>query len=106
MAVFRHVARFRLHHPPYCLREQMLNYKPYRESQRLYSYVERELGLEPFSAVLLPVTEVDRTTIVKLLKAEGISPEQRYLVMHLGAKRETNRWPVERYIQVANEITS
>ncbi len=86
------------------LREQALYIPQVQESLRIYRSVASELSLDSFRDVLLPVSDAGRNQIAELLRRLGINEDERYVVMHCGAKRQTNRWPGERYARVADEI--
>jgi ADP-heptose:LPS heptosyltransferase len=106
MAKSRYASGFSLHHQPFFERAQMQHAAPYRESERLYSFVSQDLQLDTFRTVRLPVSDDARTSVRRLLASLNIDFDQDYIVMHVGAKRPTNRWPAERYVEVADAIAS
>ncbi len=85
------------------LREQKL-LPQIREAERIYKSVDEDLCLGPYEDVEFPVNREDQLEIGKLLLQLGISESESFVVMHAGAKRQTNQWPTERYAHVADEI--
>ena len=73
-----------------------------REAERIYRAVSGELSLDPYQDVTLPVGDARQEEIAQLLLRRGI--DEPFVVMHAGAKRQTNQWPGERYARVADEI--
>ena len=61
-----------------------------------------ELG--SYRDVRLPLDIQVQGEVAQLLRGVGIGAGESYVVMHAGAKRQTNQWPVERYAAVADEI--
>ena len=51
-----------------------------------------------------PPLHQDRQSIAVLLKAEGVSPENRLVVIAPGGRLAIKRWPVERFVQVAQSL--
>ncbi len=71
---------------------------------RIYRSVASELAVEPYRDTILPVSDRLRNEVAGLLLSLGVAENERYIVMHAGAKRQTNRWPAERFARVADEI--
>lgn len=90
---------------PFFLRDQALHISQAQESRRIYGSLEATLLLGPYRDVCLPVLESAREEIADLLSHHGLRKSDDYVVMHVGAKRQTNRWPAERCAYVADEIT-
>jgi ADP-heptose:LPS heptosyltransferase len=63
-----------------------------------------ELSLEPYRDVALPVSKAHQHEVGELLLHFGISESESFVVIHAGAKRQTNQWPGDRYARVADEI--
>lgn len=87
------------------VREEARHVPQIRESLRIYRSVAAQLSLGPYEDVLLPIPEASRTLLADFLLQKGVAPNEPFLVMHSGAKRHTNQWPLERYAFVADEIS-
>jgi len=94
---------FQISHHQIFRRIQMMHTAWRQESVRIHAAIAPELRM-PFATVRLPVTPSDRKAAAQLLSALGMPEGRQYIVMHVGAKRPTNRWPLERYARVADEI--
>jgi heptosyltransferase-3 len=86
------------------LREQALHIPQERESVRIYCAVAGKLGLDAYRDPRLPVSNICRKEIAELLRGFGILENERFIVVHAGAKRHTNQWPLERFASIADEI--
>ena len=86
------------------LREEALHVPQIRESIRIYSSVASQLLLDSYEDVLLPISDAPRRQVAALLLRAGVPENEPFVVMHVGAKRQTNQWPLERYATVADEI--
>ena len=86
------------------LREQALHIPQERESIRIYRSVAGKLGLDAYRNPRLPVSNTCRKEIAELLRGFGILENERFVVVHAGAKRQTNQWPLERFASIADEI--
>jgi len=104
LAGCRKTAGFAVSQQGYFLREQTLHIPQIQEARRIFDSVVRPLGLGRYSEVLLPVSARSRSRVAELLRRRGISSDEPFVVLHAGAKRQTNQWPSERYATVADEI--
>jgi ADP-heptose:LPS heptosyltransferase len=104
MARCRYAVGFEVSQHALFLREQALHFSQERESVRIYHSVAAKLSLNSYREARLPVSESFRNEIAGLLLRHGITEKERYVVMHGGAKRQTNQWPREWYASVADEI--
>lgn len=86
------------------LREEALHVPQIRESLRIYRSVASQLLLDSYEDVLLPISDAPRRQVAGLLLRAGVPENDPFVVMHVGAKRQTNQWPLERYARVADEI--
>jgi len=86
------------------LREEALHVPQIRESLRIYRSVASQLLLDSYEDVLLPISDAPRRQVASLLLRAGVPENEPFVVMHAGAKRQTNQWPLERYARVADEI--
>jgi ADP-heptose:LPS heptosyltransferase len=104
MAGCRYAVGFEVSQHALFLREQALHFPQVRESVRIYRSVAASLSLDSYREALLPVSESSRNEIAGLLLRHGITEKEHYVVIHAGAKRQTNQWPREWYASVADEI--
>jgi ADP-heptose:LPS heptosyltransferase len=86
------------------LREEALHVPQIREALRIYRSVASQLLLDSYEDVLLPISDATRRQVASLLLAAGVPENEPIVVIHVGAKRQTNQWPLERYARVADEI--
>ena len=86
------------------LREQLLHLPQQQEARRIFSSISEELALDAYRDIPLCVTNDDQREVSTVLRGKGIQEGEPYVVMHTGAKRQTNQWPPERYAYVADEI--
>jgi lipopolysaccharide heptosyltransferase II len=74
------------------------------EVDRLMDVVVRA-GLPAASPVFpLPLADVDRDRVDRMLNASGIAAHEPLVSIAPGAKRSTNRWPIERFAAIANHL--
>ena len=99
----RHAVGFAVSQHALFLREQTL-LPQVREAERIYRSVAEELCLDAYQDVTLPVGDARQDEVGELLIRLGITDLEPFVVMHAGAKRQTNQWPGERYARVADEI--
>ncbi|ASC66437.1 LPS biosynthesis glycosyltransferase [Achromobacter denitrificans] len=72
---------------------------------RRYLALLRHLGLDAGDESLeFPCTEADRRDAQRLLKEHGLDPG-RLVLMHVGARLPSRRWPLERYAEVADALS-
>src|SRR4029077_494264 len=86
------------------LREEALHVPQIRESLRIYRSVASQLSLDSYEDILLPISDAARRQVAGFLLTAGVPEDEPFVVIHAGAKRHTNQWPVERYARVADEI--
>jgi len=103
LAGCRHAVGFAVSQQALFLRQQTL-WSQVREAERIYRAVAEPLSLRPYQDVSLPVSQVHQGEIRELLLRRGVAESEPFVVMHAGAKRQTNQWPTERYARVADEI--
>jgi len=103
LAGCRYAVGFHVSQHALFLREQTL-LPQVREAERIYGAVSRELYLDGYQDVRLRVCGAYQAEIGELLQGFGIDDSEPFVVMHAGAKRQTNQWPGERYARVADEI--
>jgi ADP-heptose:LPS heptosyltransferase len=104
MAGCRSAVGFEVSQHALFLREQALHLPQVRESVRIYRSIATKLSLDSYREARLPVSESSRNQIAGLLLRHGITDKECYVVMHAGAKRQTNQWPREWYAYVADEV--
>ena len=104
LAGCRYAAGFEVSQRALFLREEALHVPQIRESLRIYRSVASQLLLDPYEDVLLPISEAPRRQVAGLLLMAGVPESEPFVVIHAGAKRHTNQWPLERYARVADEI--
>jgi ADP-heptose:LPS heptosyltransferase len=103
LAGCRHAVGFAVSQHALFLREQTL-LPQVREAERIYRSVSQELSLDRYQHVPLPVADARQDEVGALFLRLGITESEPFVVMHAGAKRQTNQWPAERYARVADEI--
>ncbi len=104
MAGCRHALGFEVSQHALFLREQSLHVPQVRESVRIYRSVAAKLGLDSYRDPHLPVSDESRKEISGLLGRLGIFDREQLIVVHAGAKRNTNQWPCERYAALVQQI--
>ncbi len=104
LAGCRYAVGFEVSQRALFLREEALHVPQIRESLRIYRSVASQLLLDSYEDVLLPISDVPRRQVAGLLLRVGVPENEPFVVMHAGAKRHTNQWPLERYARVADEI--
>jgi ADP-heptose:LPS heptosyltransferase len=104
LAGCRFAVGFEVSQQRHFLRAQALHVPQIRESVRIYRSVAAKLSLDAYRDTRLPVAASSRDEIAGSLRRLGIMETDRYVVMHVGAKRQTNQWPHERYAYVAHEM--
>ena len=104
LAGCRYAVGFEVSQRALFLREEALHVPQIRESLRIYRSVASQLLLDSYQDVLLPISDVHRRQVAGLLLRVGVPENEPFVVMHAGAKRHTNQWPLERYARVADEI--
>jgi len=104
LAGCRYAVGFEVSQRALFLREESLHVPQIRESLRIYRSVASQLLLDSYEDVLLPTSEAPRRQVAGLLLRAGVPENEPFVVMHAGAKRHTNQWPLERYARVADEI--
>jgi len=103
LAGCRHAVGFAVSQHGLFLRQQTL-LPQVREAERIYRAVSEELSLGPSHDVRLPVSNSRQDEVRELLLRLGVAEAEPFVVVHAGAKRQTNQWPGERYARVADEI--
>ena len=74
---------------------------------RRYQRVLQLLDIDLVSDVLeFWHTDVDRQSIESMLRAEGVSPEDRLIAVNLGTTWRTKRWDVANFAKVIEQITT
>lgn len=74
------------------------------ESGRLLQTLSRPLDLQCQGSARLAVSGRERAAVRRVLHEHGLSAEDRFVVMHAGAKRPSNRWYEDRFAAVADAI--
>ncbi len=98
----RSVVGVKMRHRTIFARAQALH-RPWKsEADELYDALASDLYLEWPKQVLLPLPDDDCHLIALRLAELGITADIPFVVMHVGAKRSTNRWFPERFAQVAD----
>lgn len=73
---------------------------------RRYLALLRYLGIEAQDDALeFPVSRVDQDDAKLLLRKHALNPE-KLILMHVGARLPSRRWPLERYAALARELVS
>jgi len=85
-------------------RTQALHVPFQQESDRLFDTLIQVPDLKPNQAERLPASPADHSFVRELLERNGISANDRTMVMHVGAKRSANCWFEDRYAAVADWI--
>ncbi len=86
-------------------REQMLLWSRPTEQERIYRSIADPLRLgPPIASWRLPVPDTAARCANELLESKGVKAEDRIVVMHPGARRETNRWDPDRFARVGDAI--
>ena len=85
-------------------RAQALHLPRRRESQRLYDSISKPLNLPPPGSTSLPYSREDQALVTQELQNLGILRGSAFVVMHVGAKRQTNRWFPDRFSAVADRL--
>ncbi|MGY6271343.1 glycosyltransferase family 9 protein [Achromobacter denitrificans] len=71
---------------------------------RRYLALLRHLGVEADDDSLeFPCADADRLEALRLLRRHGLDPA-RLVLMHVGARLPSRRWPLERYAEVARTL--
>jgi ADP-heptose:LPS heptosyltransferase len=104
LAGCRYAVGFEVSQRALFLREQALHVPQIRESLRIYRSVASQLLLDSYEDVVLPISDAPRRQVADLLLMAGVPENESFVVIHAGAKRHTNQWPLERYARVADEI--
>ena len=104
LAGCRYAAGFQVAATRWFPRTQAL-YVPFQhESDRLLHTLRQVPDLPQNLAQRLPASPADRSFVRELLQRNGISANDRMIVMHVSAKRSTNCWFEDRYAAVADWI--
>lgn len=86
-------------------REQMLFWSRPTEQERIYRSIAGPLRLDSeITSWRLPIPDTAARFASELLESKGVRAEDRIVVMHPGAKRETNRWYPGRFAHVGDAI--
>ena len=85
-------------------RTQALHVPFAKESDRLLNTLREIPGLEQKTIERLPAAAADHAFVRELLERKGVSADEPIMVMHVGAKRSTNRWFEDRFAAVADYI--
>jgi len=104
LAGCRYAAGFQVCASRWFPRTQALHVPFERESDRLFKTLGRALDLRRNDSGRLPVSEADHAFVQELLQRNGVSTNDRIVVLHVGAKRAANRWFEDRYAAVAGWI--